>query len=361
LTAVLGSLELLRKRLPDDPKLRRLLDNAVQGAQRGASLTQRMLAFARRQDLKVEAVDVPDLVRGMSELLQRSIGSRIHIETRFPLGLGPAQGDPNQLELALLNLVLNARDAMPGGGSIVISAGGETVAPGNTVGVEPGDYVRISVRDTGEGMDEATLARATEPFFTTKGVGRGTGLGLSMVHGVAEQSGGRLTLRSRPGEGTTAEIWLRTAEPGKPTEAQLPADGAAARTRPLTLLVVDDDPLVLMNTAAMLDDLGHEVLEAPSGEQAMRVLRRADRVDLVITDHVMPGTTGLELMSLIKAERPDVPVILATGYAELPPGTDPDLPKLAKPFQQETLARAVAQHARRDPADATVVPFRQRG
>ena len=360
LTAVLGSLELLRKRLPDDPKLRRLLDNAVQGAQRGASLTQRMLAFARRQDLKVEAVDVSDLVRGMSDLLQRSIGSRIRIETRFPLGLAAAQGDPNQLELALLNLVLNARDAMPEGGTIVLSARQETIGPDNPDRLAPGDHVCISVADTGEGMDEATLARAAEPFFTTKGVGRGTGLGLSMVHGVAEQSGGRLLLRSRPGEGTTAEIWLRPADLAAVVDQALPEEtGAPVRARPLTILVVDDDALVLMNTAAMLDDLGHEVLEASSGQQALRVLRRGKPVDLVLTDQVMPGMTGLDLLAEIAAEWPGVPVVLASGYAELPAGTDPDLPRLAKPFQQEALARAVAQHAR--PAeDGTVIPFRQR-
>jgi PAS domain S-box-containing protein len=360
LTAVLGSLELLRKRLPEDPKLERLLDNAVQGAQRGASLTQRMLAFARRQDLKVEAVDLPDLVRGMSDLLQRSIGSRIRIETRFPLGLAAAEGDPNQLELALLNLVLNARDAMPTGGVIVVSARQETIGDGNDVGLAPGDYVCISVADTGEGMDEATLARAAEPFFTTKGVGRGTGLGLSMVHGVAEQSGGRLLLRSRPGEGTTAEIWLRPADPAAVGLASLPSEpDAPAGGRPVTVLVVDDDPLVLMNTAAMLDDLGHEVLEASSGEQALRVLRRGKPVDLVVTDQVMPGMTGVELIAAIAAEWPDVPMVLASGYAELPPETDPNLPRLAKPFQQEVLARAVAQHAKRED-DATVIPFRQR-
>src|SRR5829696_809884 len=360
LTAVLGSLELLSKRLPEDPKLRRLLDNAVQGAQRGAALTQRMLAFARRQDLKVEAIDVSDLVRGMSDLLQRSIGSRIRIETRFPLGLAAAQGDPNQLELALLNLVLNARDAMPEGGTIVLSARQETIGPDNPDGLAPGDHVCISVADTGEGMDEATLARAAEPFFTTKGVGRGTGLGLSMVHGVAEQSGGRLLLHSRPGEGTTAEIWLRPADLAAFVDQALPEQtGAPVRARPLTILVVDDDALVLMNTAAMLDDLGHEVLEASSGQQALRLLRRGKPVDLVLTDQVMPGMTGLDLLAEIAAEWPDVPVVLASGYAELPAGTDPDLPRLAKPFQQDALARAVAQHAR--PAeDGTVIPFRQR-
>jgi CheY-like chemotaxis protein len=181
-----------------------------------------------------------------------------------------------------------------------------------------------------------------------------------MVHGVAEQSGGRLLLRSRPGEGTTAEIWLRLADVAAVVDQPPPEQaGIPARARPLTILVVDDDALVLMNTAAMLDDLGHEVLEASSGQQALRVLRRGKPVDLVLTDQVMPGMTGLDLLAEIAAEWPDVPVILASGYAELPAGTDPDLPRLAKPFQQDALARAVAQHAR--PADdGTVIPFRQR-
>ena len=212
LMAVLGSLELMRKRLPDDPKLLALLENAVQGAQRGSTLTKRMLAFARRQELKQEAIDIPELVRGMSDLLQRSLGPSVAIETRFPLVSKPVLGDANQLEMILLNLTVNARDAMPDGGQIVIAAREEVLRPGEGSRLKPGAYVCLTVRDTGIGMDEATLRRAMEPFFTTKGPGKGTGLGLSMVHGVAEQSGGWFTLRSRPGEGTTAELWLPVAE-----------------------------------------------------------------------------------------------------------------------------------------------------
>ena len=212
LMAALGSLELLRKRLPDDPKLLRLLDNAVQAAQRGAGLTQRMLAFARRQDLNSTSVDVPDLVRGMTDLLRRTIGPTIQVETHFPLGLAPALVDANQLELALLNLVVNARDAMPEGGTITVS-GREAVGESYGSGLAAERrYVCLSVTDTGQGMDQSTLARAMEPFFTTKGVGKGTGLGLSMIHGLAEQSGGRLILDSKEGVGTTAEIWLPVAE-----------------------------------------------------------------------------------------------------------------------------------------------------
>ena len=206
LMAVLGSLELVRKRLPHDPRITPLIDNAMQGAQRGAALTQRMLAFARKQDLKLDPVDVPALVRGMTGLLQRSLGPAMRIETHFPRGLGLVLTDPNQLENALLNLAVNARDAMPDGGAIRIQARPETLGAATEIGLPPGDYVRLTIYDTGHGMDGATLARATEPFFTTKGVGKGTGLGLSMVHGLAEQSGGRMTVRSQVGEGTTVEV-----------------------------------------------------------------------------------------------------------------------------------------------------------
>jgi CheY-like chemotaxis protein len=254
---------------------------------------------------------------------------------------------------------VNARDAMPEGGSIMISAREATIKANDPVGLTPGQYVCVSVADSGEGMDEKTLERASEPFFTTKGVGKGTGLGLSMIHGFAEQSGGRLVLKSRKGHGTTAEIWLPVAETlvgalaADEPEAGLPPSGDA-----LSILVVDDDSLVLMNTAAMLEDLGHKVVEATSGEQALRVLRRGGTIDLVITDQLMPGMTGTQLAEAIRSEQPDMPVILATGYSELPVGKAPELAKLDKPFTQNDLARAIGtvtrplQHGR-------VVPFRR--
>jgi len=361
LAVILGNLELLRKRLPDDPKITRLVENAVEGAQRGAALTQRMLAFARRQDLKAESVDVPGLVRGMADLLQRSLGPMVQIETHFPLRLSCALVDANQLELALLNLAVNARDAMPQGGVITIAAREKTIGPGHASGLSPGRYISLSVRDTGEGMDEATLARATEPFFTTKGAGKGTGLGLSMVHGLAAQSGGRLVLMSRKGEGTTAEIWLPVAEAAAPQPVPEPvATEIGLTTRALSVLVVDDDALVRINTSAMLDDLGHTVFEAPSGQQALDVLRKARSIDLVITDQAMPGMTGLQLVEAIKAEWPHLPVILATGYAELPPGADPDLLRLNKPFPQHVLAQAIRDRIRKAEEGQKVVPFRSR-
>jgi signal transduction histidine kinase len=240
LMAVLGSLELLRKRVPDDPKIMALLNNAVQGAQRGAVLTKRMLAFARRQELQFETISVPELVHGMTELLQRSIGQSISIETRFPLALKPIQADANQIEMALLNLVVNARDAMPDGGQIILSAREETLRDEAPGGLSPGRYVRLSVTDTGEGMDKETLARALEPFFTTKGPGKGTGLGLPMVHGLAQQSGGRFNLQSSPGEGTTAELWLPVAQKAPATvgPSVQPDAREERRAEPLVVLAV---------------------------------------------------------------------------------------------------------------------------
>src|SRR6202047_1456523 len=214
LMAVLGNLELVRKFLPDDPKIRRLIDGAIQGAERGAALTKRMRPFARRQELKPETVEIPNLVDSMVEMLRRSLGPGVQIATDFDADVPPTRVDPNQLELALLNLALNARDAMPLGGQLTISAHREQVLPGAVAGLAPGDYVCIAERDNGEGMDEATMRRAPEPFFTTKGAGRGTGLGLSVVDGLVAQSGGAMRITSRPGAGTTVELWL----PVSPTE-----------------------------------------------------------------------------------------------------------------------------------------------
>jgi PAS domain S-box-containing protein len=340
LTVVLGSLDLLRRYLPnDDPRITRLLDNAFQGAQRGATLTQRMLAFARRQELDLRSVDLQALVRGMKDLLQRSLGPQVSIETRFPLALDNVRADPNQLETALLNLAVNARDAMPGGGSLIITARNE-MAAGDSL-LPAGRYVRLCLIDTGEGMDDATLAQATEPFFTTKGVGKGTGLGLSMVHGMLEQHGGQFVLKSRLGEGTTAELWLPVAEEDASAVDTAVVAGPPQAPRPLTVLAVDDDALVLANTRAMLEDLGHVVLAALSGRQALEQLEHADKVDLVITDHAMPHMTGAELATTISAHWPGVPIILATGYAELPSGLQPALPRLSKPYRQEALAEAI--------------------
>jgi len=288
LMAVLGSLQLLRKRLPaGDDRASRLLENAVQAAQRGASLTQRLLAFSRGQALRPRAVNVAELVHGMSDLLRSSLGSGVRVTTDFPSALPPMLVDANQLELALLNLAMNARDAMQAQGELTIAARQECVGKEQGGELEQGSYVVLAVADTGEGMDEVTLARSVEPFFTTKGVGKGRGLGLSMVYGLAAQSGGWLILRSRKDEGTTAELWLLQAQT-QATPAQVPGvkmteprlESSARRT----VLVVDDDPLVLAATVSMLEDIGHSVLEAASGRQALEILRCAENVDVVLAD-----------------------------------------------------------------------------
>ena len=346
LMAIQGSLELLRKRLPHDPTLMKLIDNALEGTKRGSSLTRRMLAFARRQDLKTEHINISALIDGMTELLQRSLSPMISIETNFPAELPTVYGDSHQLEAALLNLVLNARDAMNGEGIIRISARGEIVKNSHPQ-LGQGKYLCISVADNGEGMDEVTLKRSTEPFYTTKGIGKGTGLGLSMVHGLAAQSGGALVLHSIVGSGTTAEIWLPiNANSENPRKPELPIPTASNKPQSsdlpkrLTIMAVDDDALVLMNTVAMLEDLGHDVSSAYSGIDALHLIR-SGKFDLVITDHAMPKMTGAQLAATLRTELPDLPIILATGYAELPSGADPMLPRLSKPFSLSDLAEMV--------------------
>ena len=345
LTAIGASLELLRKHLTDHPRASILLENALQGVERGATLTQRMLAFARRQELELRPVDVALLVAGMKEMLERSIGPSISIVTRIPAGLPPVRTDANQLEAAILNLAVNARDAMPHGGSIIISARAENLAADNGADAVPGDYVQLSLADTGEGMDEATLRHAVEPFFTTKGVGKGTGLGLAMVHGVAEQSGGKLKLDSKPGAGTTATIWLPVSMAeldgcGKEAaRAQLPVVSAANRS---TILVVDDDDLVRVSTCAMLDDSGYAVIETDNAFRALEIISSSTGVDLLLTDQAMPGMTGLQLAVATKKLRPKLPIILATGFAELPKEAPGILRRLAKPYRIADLVEAIA-------------------
>ncbi|MCB8837961.1 hybrid sensor histidine kinase/response regulator [Aurantimonas sp. VKM B-3413] len=339
LMAVIGNLDLLRKHLPDDPKTVRLIEGAQLGAKRGASLTQRLLAFARRQDLVLVVTDLGDLVRGMTELIERTIGSAI--ELRFDLPEEPVRSelDPNQVELALLNLVVNARDAMPEGGTLMIRVDPE-LAPATGNAAE--GFVRLCVIDSGQGMDAATLEKATEPFFSTKGVGKGTGLGLSMIHGLVKQLGGEFKLTSAVGQGTTAELLFPATMKDAPSVAA-PAMPAAPNTdrRRLRILLVDDDPLIAMSSVDMLEDLGHEVFEANSGEAALRHLGESGRIDLMITDFSMPRMNGAQLARAAKELDPDLPIILATGYAELPPGMEINVPRLGKPYDQDQLAAQI--------------------
>jgi PAS domain S-box-containing protein len=344
LMAILGSLEILRKRLPNDPRLLALLDNAMQGAKRGSTLTQRMLAFARRQELKHEAVDLAQLVNNMLELLERSLGPTINIETRLPREVVRVRTDANQLETALLNLAINSRDAMPNGGTITISVAEHSVTAAHPTGLPPGAYACLAVTDTGHGMDEATLAHATEPFFTTKGIGKGTGLGLSMVDGLTGQSGGKLIVQSVLGRGTTMELWFPITTLAAATGERNPTDAneRAQTERQLCILAVDDDSLVLANVVAMLEDLGHRVIAVGSGARAIEEIESTPAIDLVITDQAMPVMTGTQLIEFLRARRPTLPVILATGYAELPQGVSPSIGRLSKPFTQRALAVALA-------------------
>ena len=343
LMAVIGSLELLETKQVHDPFAQNLLANALSGAKRGAALTKRMLAFARKQELSPTSVDPKALVNGIGSLLQRSAGPTIVIDTVFPITLPPILADSNQLELALLNLVMNARDAIEEDGHIVIAGKSEVVQQQvHRTGLSPGKYVAFTVTDNGHGMDQSTLDRAMEPFFTTKGIGKGTGLGLSMVHGLAEQSGGRLILRSAPGQGTTAEVWLPVAESGvEPVEKGLAPTEVPVPQSTHTILVVDDDPLIAMTMTAVLDDIGHRTIETHSGRDALAALERDSGIDLMITDYAMPNMNGLQLVQEARSRLPDLPVILASGYAELPSGSGSDVVRLPKPFGRRDLMEAI--------------------
>ncbi|WP_063030177.1 PAS domain-containing sensor histidine kinase [Pseudomonas yamanorum] len=346
LMVILGSLELAKKRVPQDSRTYSLLNNAIAGAQRGATLTQRMLAFARRQELDPQPVDVGDLIRNMSDLLSRMLGAGISVDTQFPLVLRPVLVDMSQLEMAVMNLVINARDAMEGRGRILISAR-EDSFPGR-----PDDSERlicIAVIDTGPGMNDATLQRAMEPFFTTKGAGKGTGLGLSMVHGLAAQSQGHFVLKSKEGEGTTAELWLPVAVMDTTQSAAVASTAntpAASHQQSLEILLVDDDPLVLISTGAMLEDLGHHVVAAADGHAALAFLAQGTRFDLVITDMAMPDMTGIELAGNIEALYPKLPIILSSGFAEISLNLKTTLTRLPKPFDQSALAKVIAETLR---------------
>ena len=335
LTAVLGNLELLRKRLPPDPSIERLIDGATQGAQRGASLTQRLLAFARRQALEPRPTDLAELVRGMGDLLRRSLGPPSPSISTCPPACRRPRPITNQIELALLNLAVNARDAMPDGGTLTIALacgdGERSPRPG-----APAATCASAVSDTGRGMDPETLKRAIEPFFSTKEIGKGTGLGLSMIHGLALQLKGALRLPSELDHGTRAELWLPVANGSATVAAPEPAAEPGASERHATLLFVDDDFLISLSTAALLEDLGHTVIKAPSGTAALEVLKDDKPVDLMITDYAMPGMTGLQLAEAARQLRPDLPILLATGYADLPERASFELPRLSKPYSRSS-------------------------
>ncbi|MBA2932907.1 response regulator [Sphingomonas sp. CGMCC 1.13654] len=337
LTPIVGTLDLVRRKT-DDLRTQRLLDGALQASERARTLVARLLAFARRQNLEARPVDVTALVDGMVDLIQRSIGPTIRLEVRIEEAPAAALVDPNQLELALLNLAVNARDAMPEGGKLTIETSRIDIGS-EQPGLIPGPYALIRVTDTGAGMDAATLARAVEPFYSTKGIGKGTGLGLSMVHGLAAQSGGALVLESVLGAGTTARLWLpaATAEAVAPT---IPPDNWQRDGRTLKILLVDDEELVRSGTAEMLADMGHEIVQAGSGAAALGALR-SQAFDILVTDYLMPSMSGLDLAREARRLRRDLPVLMITGFADLADDRGRDVARLAKPFHMDELARAI--------------------
>ncbi|GAB2178620.1 ATP-binding protein [Dongia sp. agr-C8] len=336
LMAVMGNLQLLKKRFRDDERAQHLIAGALEGARRGASLTQRMLTFARQQELKTTSADLVALVGGMQDLLDRTLGPQIELRFDLPEGLPAAQVDANQIELAILNLAINARDAMPSGGTICIAI--DVQPPPTGKGLVDPEYLRLRLSDTGSGMDETTLKKAIEPFFSTKPTGKGTGLGLSMVHGLAVQLGGMLEIESTVGKGTTATLWLPIAD--EPAAVAEPKPVVPESTSRAIILVVDDDPLIAMSTVEMLEDLGHRAIEANSAAQALAILKDGQAIDLMLTDQAMPGMTGLELAEIARKERPKMPILLATGYADLP-ASQIKLPRLSKPYLQTELQEEI--------------------
>ena len=348
LTPIVGALDMLRRQQVGDERAKKLISGAMQASQRAATLVQRLLSFARRQHLETRTINVGELVEGMHDLVQRTIGPHIKVRVETSPGLPPARIDPGQLELAILNLAVNARDAMPSGGSLKLFLD-EVIEPEGD-GIEPGRYIRLAVEDTGVGMDEQTLARAVEPFFTTKGQGEGTGLGLSMVHGLAAQSGGTLRIKSAVGKGTTAELWLPAVD-GEADELGSREEGLASQPRRATILLVDDEDLVRLATAEMLREMGHRVIEAESGAAALAIVRADEELDLLITDYLMPGMRGSELAEEVRSARPGMPALLLTGYAHLAKGEAVGLPRLSKPFREADLAREVATLLNRETPD----------
>jgi signal transduction histidine kinase/CheY-like chemotaxis protein len=343
LTIIIGNVDTVARRLGEeaDPRARRALDNALKGAERAAALTQRLLAFSRRQPLAPTMIDVARLFAGMSDLLTRSITETVAIQVVAPSDLWSIEADPNQLENVILNLAVNARDAMPDGGRLTIEARNVTHAP---AGIPTGSYVEISVSDDGFGMAPETVERVFDPFFTTKEVGKGTGLGLSMVYGFAKQSGGHIHIDSTLGAGTTVSLFL----PRRQGSGQAPAEADTAQAErgrtSETVLVVEDDEDVRAYTVGILRELGYRVIEAFDGITALQVLGRADQpISLLLTDVVMPYMSGSELAEAARLRRPEIKVLFMSGYTRDAITRDGRLEigveLLSKPFTYASLSK----------------------
>jgi signal transduction histidine kinase len=353
LTVVLGNARQLQK-TTSDPAVQRRLDMMAQAAERGARLTAQMLAFSRQQKLEARAVDLNDTVSRMSDLLQSTMGGSVRLETALAPGLWPAMIDPTQIELVILNLAINARDAMEVGGALTVATANVTLAqPQRPEDPAAGDYVMVSVTDTGSGMTEEVLAKAFEPFFTTKEVGKGSGLGLSQVFGLAKQSGGGVRIETGVGQGTSVKVYLpRAGQSAAAVEAHGVAH-AGHRAAGAVVLLVDDDAAVREVTGGLLRDLGYEVIEAGSGGAALEVFDRSPQVDLVLLDFAMPGMNGAEVARELRARRPDVSILFATGFADTGALADADKAQLIqKPYIEEQVATKVAAKLADRPAKA---------
>jgi PAS domain S-box-containing protein len=340
LTPIMGVLDLLQRRSSNSEREARLIDGAMQSAERAKTLVQRLLAFARRQPLQAAPVDLAKLVAGMADLIASTSGPQIRVVAQIDEGLDPAVADANQLEMAILNLAVNARDAMPNGGTLTVALSAAP-APETIEGPLKGKpALRLTVSDTGLGMDEQTLAHAVEPFYSTKGIGKGTGLGLSMVHGLTRQLGGGMTIASKQGFGTRIDLWLPTSstpvvENGR--SASMAQSREKLRGR---VLVVDDEDAVRLSTMEMLENLGYQAFTAIDAAEAERRLRDGEEFDLIVTDHLMPGLTGADLAERIRSAWPKLPVLIVSGYAEVD-GIAAGFARLAKPFREAELAEAI--------------------
>ncbi|MFL5256801.1 MAG: response regulator [Rhodopila sp.] len=316
LQAVTGGATLIERRPGEPDRVLRYARMILDATRRGSAITSRLLAFSRRGDLRAESVDAGKLLHDMAEILTHTLGGSVACAVDVPPGLPPLLADRGQLETVLVNLATNARDAMPSGGTLTLRADAETVSPAlpHPVGLRTGAYIRIIVADTGTGMDPAVLARVTEPFFTTKATGQGTGLGLAMAKGFVEQSGGALAIDSVARQGTNITLWLPQAV-AEPVSAQVAAPVTAAEPQRLRVLLVDDDPIVREVLAASLDDAGYRVTQARSGPEGLAVLSAGEQVDIIVSDLTMPGMDGVSLIRKAQEQRPGLPAVLLTGYA----------------------------------------------
>lgn len=341
LTPIIASFELMHRH-PQSERAPRLIEGGLQAAERARNLVGRLLSFARRQTLKPQSVSLAALVEDMRELIARSLGPTIEVQVVVDPALAPVVVDPHQLELALLNLVVNARDAMLDGGSLSISAGLAGDGPHRPAGLVGAQLAWLQVRDNGCGMDEEQLRRCIEPFYSTKGVGKGTGLGLPMVQGLALQSGGGFAIGSQPGQGTEATLWLPISDSAAVcADSELVEAPQADRAR--RVLLVDDEEIVRHATASQLRDLGYEVIEAASAAAALQRVARGWMPDVLVTDHVMAEMTGARFAQQMRERKPDLPVLIITGYANLTPKELKGFEVLRKPYRQAELAQSVAR------------------